>query len=231
MTKMFTRVCIYIVIHANFLFSGSTLKIYGVSFFFFFNREVTKLYSTILNWVKPRYCSFVTPEPPCGATWPWRLFKAMTFTPFLDGVKFWSWILFWGEDLWKDDILTSLEFIDRSSVQTASSSELTVFTFYTGDVILCMRDFVFCVSALVSAGFWRSRLPCCFPALRWLDLLAVLAFLTGSKIVRWPRANKILALPPLIFCDFWPVVFVSEAWKAFYRQENVELCTIKFLPW
>lgn len=31
---------------------------------FLIYREVTKLYSTILNGVKPKYCSFVTPEPP-----------------------------------------------------------------------------------------------------------------------------------------------------------------------
>lgn len=44
-------------------------------------------------------------------------------------------------------------------------------------------DFVFCVSASLSAAFWHSRLPCCFPALQWLDsdLLALLAFLTGSN--------------------------------------------------
>lgn len=42
-----------------------------------------------------------------------------------------------------------------------------------------MHAGLFCVSALVSAGFWRLRLPCCFPALRWLDLLA---FLTGRKL-------------------------------------------------
>lgn len=58
-----------------------------------------------------------------------------------------------GEDFWKDGVLTWSDFIGWSSVQTASSSELTVFTFCTEDVILCMRDFVFCVWALVSAGF------------------------------------------------------------------------------
>lgn len=58
-----------------------------------------------------------------------------------------------GKALQKVDFLMSSDFIDGSSVQMASSSELTVFTFYTDDVILCMRDFVFCVSALVSAGF------------------------------------------------------------------------------
>lgn len=72
----------------------------------------------------------------------------LIFFFFLDGVKLAALVdSVSGKDLQKVDILLSSDFIDRSSVQTASSSKLTVFTFYTDDVILCMQDFVFCVSA------------------------------------------------------------------------------------
>lgn len=121
-------------------------------------REVTKLYLTILNSVEPKYCRFVTPEPPYSTISDilTHHFKDTSGTTtlthfylfFLDGVKLAALLdSVSGKDLQKVDILLSSDFIDRSSVQTASSSELTVFTFYTDDVILCMRDFVFCVSA------------------------------------------------------------------------------------
>lgn len=45
-------------------FKMLTLKIYEVNIFY---REVTKLYLTILNSVEPKYCRYVTPEPPYGA--------------------------------------------------------------------------------------------------------------------------------------------------------------------
>lgn len=166
-----------------------------------------------MNLAERKRCRGVTPEPP--DSFSQRHLVALSrgeVDRFVGGFRWWRRFV-------KGSIL--------GSSRTASSSGWTLLTFCTDDVILCMRDFVFCVSALVSAGFWRLRLPCCFPALRWLDLSAVSAFLTGRKIVCSPRANK--TVPPLIFCDLWPVVFVSEAWKAFYRQENVELCTIKFL--
>lgn len=126
-----------------------------------FYHEVTKIYLTILNSVEPKYCHFVTPEPPYStiSDISTHLFKetsgATTLTQFvLDGVNLALLVdSVSGKDLKKVDVLISLDFIYKSSVQTASSSELTVFTFYTDDVILCMQDFVFCVSALVSAEF------------------------------------------------------------------------------
>lgn len=109
---------------------------------------------------------------------------------FVDGVK-WIDSLVWEKICGK----TWLDVVDRSSVQTASSSDSTVLTFCTDDVILCMRDFVFCVWALVSAGFWRLRLPCCFPALRWLDL----CWPWPSSLPEKPSARHVLTKE----CHLW----------------------------
>lgn len=60
------NVCVYIVIHVNFhlfflKFKILTLKVYEVNNLYC---EVTKLYLSILNSVEPKYCRFITPEPP-----------------------------------------------------------------------------------------------------------------------------------------------------------------------
>lgn len=72
---------------------------------------------------------------------------------------------------------------------------------------LCFSCFSFglCCGFMFAAAMLFSSSP----------VLALLAFLTESNGVCYPQANKMPAVPSLIFCDFWPVVFVSEAFSSF----------------
>lgn len=97
--------------------------------------------------------------------------------------------------------------------EAASSS---TFTFCTDDVILCMRDFsCFRVSASVSAGLS----PCCFSG----SAATSKGGGGGETCLRYPVTFDLSCLSQRLTKKN------KTKKKAFYRQENVELCTIRFV--